>query len=121
MTVVVTPLSDVVMGRLGMRLWIAVGLSAAVLLFGCGNVASIRVAQSRERATELAARLFLGSSRSRLAIDLATEAIPIVLIAAALAAVGWWSVIQLLSAAPAIAPAALRFPIAPHLLRRSSR
>lgn len=102
-TVAVTPLSDVVMGRLGMRLWIAVGLAAAVLLFACGNVASVRAAHARERATELAARLFLGSSRSRLAIDLATEAIPIMLMAAVFAAVGWWSVIQLLSTAPAIA------------------
>ena len=102
-TVAVTPLSDVVMGRLGMRLWIAVGLATAVWLFACGNVASVRIAHSRERATELAARLFLGSSRSRLAIDLAIEAIPVVLIAAGLAGVGWWSVIQLLSTAPAIA------------------
>ena len=101
--VAVTPLSDVVMGRLGMRLWIAIGLAAAVLLFACGNVAAVRVAHSRERATELAARLFLGSSRARLAIDLAIELIPVVLIAAAVAVVGWWSIIQLLSTAPAVA------------------
>ncbi|MGH9202700.1 MAG: ABC transporter permease, partial [Vicinamibacterales bacterium] len=101
-TVAVNPLSDVLIGQLGARLWIAVGLAAAVLLFACANVASVRVAHSRERATELAARLFLGSSRSKLAVDLAVELVPLVLIATAVAAIAWWSLTRWLSTAPAI-------------------
>ena len=102
-TVAVNPFADVLMSRLGTRLWIAFGLAAVVLLFACANVASVRVAHSRERATELAARLFLGSSRSRLAIDLAIEAVPLLALATSLAALGWSSLIGLLSTAPAIA------------------
>jgi putative ABC transport system permease protein len=99
----VSPLADVLMGRLGTRLWIAFGLAAAVLLFACANVASVRNAHARERATELAARLFLGSSRRRLAADLAIEAVPLVIVALSLAAVAWWGLIALVSTAPAVA------------------
>ena len=83
--VAVTPYADIVFGRLGARLWIALVLAAVVLLFALANVTAVRLAQLRERASELTARLFLGASRGRLTIELAVEAVPLVALAVTIA------------------------------------
>lgn len=70
----IRPLSDVLIGALGSRLWIALGLAVAVLLFACANVAAVRLADARERSAELATRRALGASRTGLAAELAFEA-----------------------------------------------
>ncbi len=80
LTPVLTPFAEVVVGRLGARLWIAVVMTAAVLLFACFNVASLRAAQLRGRAGELAVRLCLGASRGTLATQLLSETVPLVAI-----------------------------------------
>ena len=98
----VTKLTDALLGRLGARVWIALAMSVAVFLLACTNVAAVRVAQLRERAAELAARLFLGASRVRLVRDLSAEAIPLVLIGAALAGAASFALVRLLSASTAI-------------------
>jgi putative ABC transport system permease protein len=99
----VTPFSEVVLGRLGARLWIAGGMAVAVLLLACANVAAVRWANARERETELWVRLSLGARRARLATSLASESVPLVLLATLGAVVGWsWLVVQL-SGAPAVA------------------
>jgi hypothetical protein len=41
--VAMTPFAEVVIGRLGVRLWIAVAMTIAVLLFACANVAALRL------------------------------------------------------------------------------
>ena len=87
LTPVMTPFPDVVVGRLGARLWIAVVMTAAVLLFACFNVASLRTAQLRGRAGELAVRLCLGASPRRLATELLAETIPLVAISVAAAVI----------------------------------
>ncbi len=71
--VVSSPFSEFVLGRLGARLWIALAMAAAVLLFASVNVAALRLAHLRERAGELAARLCLGATRARLAGEVAAE------------------------------------------------
>jgi predicted permease len=81
-----TPFAEVVIGRLGARLWIAVAMTIAVLLFACANVASLRLAHLRERVGELAARLCLGATRARLGRELLIETTPL-MIAACVAAV----------------------------------
>ena len=84
-TPVMTPFAEVVVGQLGARVWIAVVMTAAVLLFACFNVAFLRTAQLRARAGELAVRLCLGASRRRLATELLAETIPLVAISVAAA------------------------------------
>lgn len=79
--VTMTPFAEVVIGRLGARLWIAVAMTLAVLLFACANVASLRLAHLRERAGELAARLCLGATRARLWRELLTETAPLMIVA----------------------------------------
>jgi putative ABC transport system permease protein len=87
LTVTMTPFAEVVIGRLGERLWIAVAMTIAVLLFACANVASLRLAQLRERSGELAARLCLGATRTGLFKELLFETAPLML-TATLAAAG---------------------------------
>jgi putative ABC transport system permease protein len=102
-TAVVRPYSDMLLGRLGMRWWIAIGMAAIVWLFGCANVASVRVAHARERASEAAARLFLGASRTRLATDLAVEAVPLVVSGCVAATWLWSGLVAMLSRVPVVA------------------
>ena len=83
--VTMTPFAEVVIGRLGARLWIAVAMTIAVLLFACANVASLRLAHLRERASELAARLCLGATRARLWRELLSETAPLMIAAVAVA------------------------------------
>ena len=98
----VTPFSEVVVGRLGQRLWIAFGMSVAVLLLACANVAAARVAHLRERAVELGARLFLGATAGRLVRQLAWECIPISIAGAVLAALLWAALVNVLSSSTPI-------------------
>jgi predicted permease len=84
---VMTPFTEIVLGKLGARLWIALAMTVSVLLFACANVAALRIADLRDRTGELAARLCLGASRSRLLRQLLREMIPLVA-AAALCAIG---------------------------------
>ena len=106
--VAVTPYSDVVIGRLGPRLWIAVALAGVVLLFAIGNVSAVRLAQLRERGIELTARLFLGASRARLSSELAIEAAPL---AAAAIVIAWFarlSFVALISRSTVVAESGAR-------------
>jgi predicted permease len=75
---VVTPFADVVLGRLGARVWIAIAMTVAVLLFACANVAALRTAHLRNRLGELSARLCLGASPRRLTGTLLMETIPLI-------------------------------------------
>jgi putative ABC transport system permease protein len=104
---VVTPYADVLLGRLGTRLWIALALAAAVLLFACANVGAIRLAYAREREAETMARLFLGASRSRLGVDLSAETIPLIAAGLLVAAAGWVAIIAMLAGVDAVATSGL--------------
>jgi predicted permease len=99
---VVTPFTDVLLGRLGSRIWIALAMSAAVFLLACANVAAVRAAQLRERAPELAARRFLGARRVRLLRELSIEAVPLVALGAVFAGGGTIALLRMLSAAAAM-------------------
>ena len=106
--VAVTRSSDVVIGRLGPRLWIAVALAGVVLLFAIGNVSAVRLAQLRERGIELTARLFLGASRARLSSELAIEAVPLVAAAIAIAWFARLSFVALISRSTVVAESGAR-------------
>lgn len=80
--VVLSPFTDIVLGRLGERIWIALGMTAAVLLFACANVAAVRLAHLRERSSELVAHLCLGATGRRLVARLLAETTPLLLLSA---------------------------------------
>ena len=67
-------------------LWL-LGVSAMVLLIACSNVANLLIARTIERRRELAVRIALGVSRSRLVRMLLAEAGLLALVSAAVAVV----------------------------------
>jgi putative ABC transport system permease protein len=67
-------------------LWIVLGVAGAILFIACANVASLLLARSTARSTEMSMRIALGASRNRLVRQLVTESLMLSALAGGL---GW--------------------------------
>jgi predicted permease len=103
----VIPLREAFSGRVRQGLLLLLGAVTLLLLIACVNLANLLLARTSGRSVELATRMALGASRSRLARQLLTESVTIAVLGAAVGLlVAYWGTHLLVSLGPPDSPAA---------------
>jgi putative ABC transport system permease protein len=97
-TVEIQSLTDLVVGRFRMTLYIVLAAVGLPLLIGCGNVANLPLARATTREKEFAIRSALGASRRRLIRLLLVESLILALGGAALGTLLAWGGLRFLVA-----------------------
>ncbi len=104
---VVRPLVGEVLGTTRQALLLLLGAVGAVLFIACANVANLLLSRSVDRRREIATRLVLGASRSRLAVQLLGEVLPLACAGGVFGVViAWWALESLVRIAGAELPRA---------------
>lgn len=94
------PLKQDLVGNIRLPLLASFGAASLILMVACTNVAALLLARAVKRQEEMAVRLSLGASISRIAQQLMTEAMLLSAAGGALGLLIAWSVLRLLAHIP---------------------
>ena len=97
----VSPQHDAIVGSAKRPLFLLLAAVVCVLLIACVNLANLMTARGVTRQAELALRVALGASRSRVVRLLLAEAVALAIASAICGvAIAWWSLDLLVGLAP---------------------